>query len=56
VWKEEQEEAFSKIKDILAQDTMLTYPQFNKPFVMYTNTSEKQIEGVIAQDKKMLKC
>jgi hypothetical protein len=54
VWKEEQEEAFSKIKNILAQDTMLTYPQFNKPFVIYTNTSEKQIEGVITQDKKPL--
>jgi hypothetical protein len=54
VWKEEQEEAFSKIKDILAQDTMLTYPQFDKPFIIYTNASEKQIRGVVTQDDKPL--
>jgi hypothetical protein len=43
-----------KIKDILAQDTMLTYPQFDKPFIIYTNASEKQIGGVVTQDDKPL--
>jgi len=30
------------MKDIIAQNTMLTSPQFNKPFVIYTDASEQQ--------------
>jgi hypothetical protein len=53
-WAEEQEHAFMKIKDLLAQDTMLTYPQFDKSFVVYTDTSEKQIGGFVTQENKPL--
>jgi hypothetical protein len=34
LWKDEKEQAFLKIKDLMAQDTMLTYPQFDKPFIV----------------------
>ncbi len=43
-----------KMKDILAQGTMITYPQFDKPFNIYTNASEKQIGGIVTQDNKSL--
>ena len=33
---------------------MLTYPQFDKPFHVYTNSSETQIGGIIMQDSKPL--
>jgi hypothetical protein len=33
------------MKSILAQDTILTYPLFNKPFVIHTDASDKQIGG-----------
>jgi hypothetical protein len=42
-WAAEHELAFNKITDQLAQETMLTYPQFDQPFVVYTDASEKQI-------------
>jgi hypothetical protein len=42
------------MKEIIAQDIMLTYPQFDKPFHVYTDASETQIGGVIMQDSKPL--
>jgi hypothetical protein len=54
IWAADQEQAFQQIKELLAQDTMLTYPQFDKPFVVYTDASEKQIGGVITQENKPL--
>ncbi len=33
---------------------MLTYPQFDKPFIVYTDASEKQIRRVITQEVKPL--
>jgi hypothetical protein len=42
------------MKEIIVQDIMLTYPQFDKPFHVYTDASELQIRGVIMQDSKPL--
>jgi hypothetical protein len=42
-WSAEHKIPFKKIKDLLMQETMLTYPQFNQPFMVYTDASEKQI-------------
>jgi hypothetical protein len=54
MWGKEQEEAFSNMKQLLSQDTLLTYPQFDKPFVVSTDASEKRIGGVVTQDGKPL--
>jgi hypothetical protein len=32
-----------------SQDAMLTYLQFDKPFIVYTGASEKQIGGIVSQ-------
>jgi hypothetical protein len=53
-WSDEHESAFNKIKDQMAQEAMLTYPQFDQPFIVYTDASEKQIGGVITQHGKPL--
>ncbi len=53
-WSAEHQEAFTKIKEQMAQETMLTYPQFDQPFVVYTDASEKQIGGVVTQHGKPL--
>jgi hypothetical protein len=50
IWTETQESAFQKMKEILAQDAMLTYPEFDQPFVIYTDASERQIGGVVTQN------
>jgi hypothetical protein len=38
----------------MAPDAMLTSPQFDKPFVVYTDASEKQIGGIEMQEDKPL--
>jgi len=54
VWGNQQEEAFQKMKDILAQETLLTDPEFDRPFVIYTDASELQIGGIVTQNNKPL--
>jgi hypothetical protein len=53
-WAEAQESAFQKMKEILAQDAMLTYPEFDKPFIIYTDASERQIGGIVTQNNRPL--
>ncbi len=50
IWTDTQESAFQKMKEILAQDVMLTYPEFDQPFIIYTDASERQIGGVVTQN------
>jgi hypothetical protein len=35
-WKSEQENAFTRMKEIMARETMITCPQFDKPFIVYS--------------------
>jgi hypothetical protein len=53
-WSNEHDAAFTKIKDQIAQQAMLTYPQFDQPFTIYTNASDKQIGGIIMLNNKPL--
>ena len=32
-WTEEHQKAFDAVKAVIAQETMLTYPDFSKPFI-----------------------
>jgi hypothetical protein len=36
IWTEGQNEAFLKMKEIMSRETMLTYPKFDQPFIIYT--------------------
>ena len=40
--------AFDKIKQILARDTLLTYPDFNEAFKIHSDTSAFQLEADIS--------
>jgi hypothetical protein len=53
-WNEQHELAFKVIKEQLTQETMLPYLQFDQPFIVYTDASEKQIGGIITYDDKPL--
>jgi transposase InsO family protein len=53
-WKQEHEQAFQEMKKAISQETMLTYPNFDEPFVVHTDASHKQIGGVVSQNDKPL--
>jgi hypothetical protein len=41
------------MKSLLAQEMTLTYPEFDKPFVIYTDASERQIGSIGFFSKKL---
>ena len=40
------------MKQIIANKALLAYPDFNKPFEVYTDASKYQLGAVIIQDDK----
>jgi RNase H-like domain found in reverse transcriptase/Reverse transcriptase (RNA-dependent DNA polymerase) len=51
-WLPSQQKAFDKIKKVIETEVLLAYPDFNKPFHIYTDASDHQLGAVIMQDKK----
>ena len=51
-WTQEHEEAFSKMKKIMAREILLAFPDFSKPFVIHTDASKLQLGAIISQDGK----
>jgi hypothetical protein len=54
LWETVHQDAFSKMKEVIAKETMLTYPIFDENFIIHTDASSKQIGGVISQDARFL--
>src|SRR6266498_3442311 len=50
VWKQIQQEAFDIIKNKLAIEPIRAHLDFNKPFKLYTDTSDTGLGAVLAQD------
>ena len=51
-WTEEHQKAFEHIKKSISRETLLVYPDFNKPFEIHTDASKVQLGAVISQDNK----
>jgi hypothetical protein len=53
-WHSSHQQAFDKIKKVIATEVLLCYPDVNKPvlFHLYTGASDHQLGSVIMQDKK----
>ena len=43
---------FDEIKTVIAQETLLTYPDFSKPFHLHTDSCKVQLGSNITQDEK----
>lgn len=54
VWTDKCEIAFNEMKRIIAKDTLLAYPDFNKKFTIHTDASDFQLGAVITQEGKPL--
>jgi hypothetical protein len=55
-WTDEHQKAFEDIKKIICREVMLTFPDFSKPFHIYTDASDIQLGAVIAQEEKPIAC
>jgi RNase H-like domain found in reverse transcriptase len=51
-WTEECQKSFDKMKKLIARETLLTYPDFNKPIEIHTDASMFQLGACISQDGK----
>ena len=49
IWSKQCEEAFTKLKSILTSAPVLTYPDWDKPFILHTDASRKAISYVVGQ-------
>ena len=50
-WTEVEQKAFATMKKIVSRETLLAYPDFNRPFHIYTDASHAQLGAVISQNK-----
>jgi len=51
-WEPQHPKAFAMAKRIIAKETLLAYPNFNKPFQIHTNASHYQLGAVVSQEGK----
>jgi hypothetical protein len=51
-WLPAHQLAFDKIKKIIETEMLLAYPDFDKPFQIYTDASDHQLGVIIMQDRK----
>ena len=49
-WGPTQKQAFKDIRNMIARQVLLKYPDFTKPFDVYTDASDSQLGAVISQN------
>ena len=53
-WDENHQQAFDQVKTTISQDVVLAFPDFSKPFKIYTDASATQLGAVITQENRPL--
>ena len=54
VWEEIHQTSFLEAKEMLSKEALLAFPDFNKPFHVYTDASDRQLGATVVQDGKPL--
>ena len=50
IWSERCDQAFQNLKNAIASEPILKLPDFELPFEVHTDASEKAISGVLVQE------
>ena len=51
-WSKECQNAFDTSKKLISRETLLSYSNFNKPFIIHMDASKLHLGVVISQDDK----
>jgi len=51
-WEPQHQKAFAMAKRVIAKETLLAYPNFNKTFQIHTDASHYQLGAVVSQEGK----
>jgi hypothetical protein len=51
-WDPIHQKAFDNVKAAITKEVVLAYPDFLKPFEVYTDASSTQVGAMIAQDNR----
>ena len=52
LWEKVHQQAFDEAKKMLCKHAMLAYPDFKKPFDLYTDASDLQLGATLVQSGK----
>ncbi len=52
VQKQEQQQAFERLKQIINMVLVLTHLDFNRPFILYMDVLKKSLEAILAQKEQ----
>jgi hypothetical protein len=52
IWTQDQQDSFKRLKRLMAEPPVLAYPDYSKPFVLYTNASDVAIGAVLLQKQE----
>jgi hypothetical protein len=50
-WDTAQENAFRKLKELITTAPILAHPDFDKPFILYTDASKEGVGAILAQEQ-----
>ena len=53
-WTETHQKAFETIEQVMARESALAHPNFNKPFEIHTDASEHQLGAIVSQNGRPL--
>jgi len=53
-WTDECQRSFTELKRIISKEVLLTFPDYTKPFQLYTDASDLQLGAVLMQGDKTL--
>ena len=51
-WERPEQNDFDEVKEMLKKEAVLAYPDFEKPFDLYTDTSNLQLDATLVQEGK----